>query len=143
MQRKIVSYVLLIIWLIIIFYLSDQSGLVSGENSSGIIECFFELFALDNSLIEIIHEPLREIMHIIEYLILGFLMVNVLKNYKLKSYLTISIMLCFIYSVTDEIHQAFVPSRTFQCFDILMDFSGIVVGSLIGNKMIKTYRNNL
>lgn len=149
MKRKIIAYILLIIWLIIIFYLSHQSGLISGENSEGIIyntlEFIYNIFSINtsniNKVVELIHIPLREVMHIIEFLILGFFMINVLKNYNLKSYVIISIMLCFIYATTDEVHQAFIPARTFQYLDIFMDLIGITLGSLIGNKIIKPYRN--
>ncbi len=97
---------------------------------------------IDNSNLESfvkhIHGPLREVMHMLEYFVLGILIINILKQYKIKYNLVIlSIMLCFIYATTDEIHQVFVPGRSFQYFDILMDMIGAILGSLLANKIIK------
>ena len=140
-MKKIISYILLIFWIFIIFYLSNQTGNISGNNSSSIIYALFDfiynLFNLDktnlNNLVNILDEPLRELMHSFEYLILGLLITNLLKQYKIKTNILIPILLCFIYASTDEIHQLFVPGRSFQYFDILMDMIGSIIGVLLLN----------
>ena len=55
-----------------------------------------------------------------------------------------------IYSILDEIHQIFVPGRAFEVKDIIIDFSGFIIGlgvvALINTFMKKTinilYRNS-
>jgi VanZ family protein len=37
----------------------------------------------------------------------------------------------FLYSISDEIHQMFVPNRTFQIFDIVTDTAGILLAGVI------------
>ena len=37
----------------------------------------------------------------------------------------------FLFSITDEIHQSFVPGRTASVMDIGLDFLGIVLGLVI------------
>lgn len=137
-MKKIVYSLLLVLWMLLIFYLSHQPGSISGSSSEGIltsiVTIIFNIFNLNtnniNSVVEFIHVPARELMHLIEYLILGFLVINVLNCYKIDKIVIISILLCFIYSATDEIHQGFVVGRTFQYFDILMDNVGSILGIL-------------
>ena len=75
---------------------------------------------------------LRECMHSLEYFVLAILIMNLLRIYNVKSNLLfISVGLCFVYSATDEIHQLFVVGRTFEYFDIFMDFVGALIGSLL------------
>lgn len=144
-MKKKISYILLIFWLFVIFYLSSQSGNISGNISGGIIynalSFVYKLFHLDTTnlfeIVKYIHNPLRELMHTLEYFILGILFINVLRQSNIKENIVIiSIMLCFIYSATDEIHQLFVAGRTFEYFDIFMDNIGSILGTLLFNKII-------
>lgn len=143
-MKKTISYILLILWMLIIFYLSHQPGDVSGDISGSIIYKFFEIIYnvlnIDKTnlinFVEIVHNPIRELMHMFEYFILAILFMNVLREYNIKNISIICLMICFIYASTDEIHQAFVPNRTFQYLDILMDSIGILIGTFISNKII-------
>ena len=36
----------------------------------------------------------------------------------------ITVLICFLYAVSDEIHQSFVPGRACRLLDILIDTSG-------------------
>ena len=42
----------------------------------------------------------------------------------------ISVSFAGLYGLSDEIHQAFVPSRQFDYFDMLADFAGGILGTL-------------
>lgn len=84
---------------------------------------------------------IRKLAHFTEYLILGFLTINMLnKNDISKKYL-ISILICLIYATSDEIHQLFVPGRACQLRDILIDSIGSITGvylyKLINTKILK------
>lgn len=139
-MKKVISYLLFIFWLFIIFYLSNQPGNISGGESSHLIyntlHFIYTCLNLDtshlNEIILIIHNPLRECMHSLEYLILGVLTINLLIQTQVKeNKIIITILFCFIYATTDEIHQLFIPGRTFEYFDILMDMVGTLIGTLI------------
>ena len=129
--------------MIIIFLLSNQKGSISGANSGKMIyntlKFIYDVFSINTEnlshIVEIIHNPLREMMHLLEYLILGILIYNVLTNYKLNNRFMISLMLAFIYATSDEVHQIFVPNRAFEYFDILMDFIGSIIGIFIIDKL--------
>ena len=71
-------------------------------------------------------------MHSLEYLILGVLTINLLIQTQVKeNKMIITILFCFIYAATDEIHQLFISGRTFEYFDIFMDMVGTLIGTLI------------
>lgn len=131
-MKKFISILLLIIWLIIIFAFSNQTGEISGSASNGILynifENIYELFNLnkDNlvNFVNIIENPLRELMHSFEYFVLTILSLNVLINFNIQNKIIILIMFIFIAASLDEIHQLFVPGRSFEYFDILMDMIG-------------------
>ncbi len=139
-MKKYIAYVLWLFWLFIIFYLSNQPGNISGGESSHLIyntlHFIYTCLNLDtshlNEIILIIHNPLRECMHSLEYLILGVLTINLLIQTQVKeNKMIITILFCFIYAATDEIHQLFILGRTFEYFDILMDMVGTLIGTLI------------
>ena len=145
-MKKIVSYILLIVWMIFIFMLSHQTSEVSGGASGSLLydtlSFIYGIFGLNTAnlydLIEIIHEPIREIMHALEYFILGILAINALYQSGVnKNIVLYSILFCLIYSISDEVHQLFISGRTFQFLDLFMDFIGYMIGIFITQFIIK------
>lgn len=55
----------------------------------------------------------------------------------LKYALAMSILLSFLYACTDEIHQIFVPGRSAQFRDVLIDTLGASFGTLIAYLIVK------
>jgi len=41
-----------------------------------------------------------------------------------------------VYGLSDEFHQTFVPTRTFQLMDLAVDFSGVFVGKIIAEELL-------
>lgn len=134
-MKKVIYPLFLILWMVIIFYLSHQSGDISGGSSSGILksclEIFYNIFNLSKDNLEFVykslHHPIRELMHSIEYSVLAFFTIKTIISLNIKGnkYL-LTILFCFVYAAFDEVHQAFIPGRTFEYFDILMDIIGII-----------------
>jgi VanZ family protein len=54
---------------------------------------------------------------------------NALKNKNLFRTLILSIVIVLCYSISDEIHQHFIPGRAMRIFDVCVDLSGIVTGA--------------
>lgn len=82
-----------------------------------------------------IHYLLRKSAHVFLYTLLGVLTVSAVHlsgkiKSKIKVFL-ISLFICVGYAVTDEIHQFFVPGRSCEFKDVLIDSSGIMFGLLI------------
>jgi len=86
---------------------------------------------------------LRKAAHITEYFILVFLLYRAFKgSFDLSSFYLLfwSCVLSFLYAVSDEIHQAFVPTRSPSVKDVLIDSVGIIVFYLFvkyKNRIIK------
>ena len=57
----------------------------------------------------------------------------------IKYPLTMSILFSFLYACTDEIHQIFVPGRSAQFRDILIDTFGASFGAIITYLIIKLF----
>ena len=73
---------------------------------------------------------IRKIAHITEYLILGFLMFNLLKQYSVTN-IYYAIGLSILYSCTDEFHQLFISGRSGSIRDVLIDSIGILIGTYL------------
>lgn len=71
------------------------------------------------------------IEHIVEYAILGVLLLTSFRSIK-KDGVWVVIALACLYGVSDEIHQLFTPGRFFDIHDILADCIGAVMGVFMG-----------
>ena len=83
--------------------------------------------------IESIDLLIRKLGHFSEYCILALLLMRALNaefaEQSAKSRINWSIALIVIYAVSDELHQAFVPSRTASPWDVLIDSLGGMCGT--------------
>ena len=75
----------------------------------------------------------RKFAHASEYFILTILLLVALKNSGVvgKKIFIFALLICFIYSCTDEYHQTFVIGRTGQFSDCLVDTLGGFIGCAI------------
>ena len=116
-KDNIKYWIPLVIWMIVIFTLS--SNLFSSGSTEKVIQSGFW-----NSLF-------RHTAHIVEYFILYLLFYRAInKGFSGISniFIIISFFSSFIYAISDEIHQYFVPSRHFRWIDIGFDSIGILLG---------------
>ena len=58
---------------------------------------------------------------------------NILKNREntAKTFLIISQIFCTTYSISDEIHQKFIPGRSAELRDVIIDSLGALTGILV------------
>jgi len=54
-----------------------------------------------------------------------------------KNIATLVIVIGFLFALSDEIHQYFVPGRTADIFDLLVDFAGILLSLFFINTVRK------
>ncbi len=135
-------YLAVIIWMIIIFYLSHQPINNSSELSEGIskpvVEKLESIMKIDIDE-EKVDYLVRKLAHFTEYMILGILMYlasgknNILRNNKIIW----CILICAMYAITDKVHQAFIPGRGPRVFDVLIDTAGSITGILITKLIVK------
>ena len=127
--------------MIVIFLFSSQSGQQSSGVSSGLTALFIDV--LDSDYVQLLQSMnispyasielfFRKCAHFCEYALLSFCVFNALCYYTRNTeyLLMFSIVISFVYSVSDELHQYFVPERSCSVIDVLIDTSGIITGVL-------------
>ena len=139
-MKKIISFIVLILWMIAIFSFSSADANKSTSTSDKVITTMIEIKdkitnnETPNNEKEIIVKNssfyIRKIAHITEYLILGFLIFNLLKQYSVTN-IYYAIGLSILYSCTDEFHQLFISGRSGSIRDILIDSIGILIGTYL------------
>ena len=139
-MKKTISIVSLILWMIVIFSFSSADANKSTGTSDKVITTMIEIKdkitnnETPNNEKEIIVKnssiKKRKIAHITEYLILGFLMFNLLKQYSVSN-IYYAIGLSILYSCTDEFHQLFINGRSGSIRDVLIDTIGILIGTYL------------
>lgn len=140
---KIIWGSLVVIWMTLIFVYSGQDSEATSSSSSelthfilnaltqiGIISACnisTEEFTLWESFI-------RTTAHFTEYLILGAITFEfIYRTFEVKKakYFLYPLIFCLLYSITDEVHQYFVPGRAMQFIDFLVDSLGALVSITI------------
>ena len=144
--KKIITFILIVLWMILVFYLSNQVANESSQLSGGLTRKILEvLHMLDGKTIEeqaIIETIIRKLAHFSLYAIGGiiiFLHVNLYEITEKRKVIT-SWTIGTAYAITDEIHQLFVPGRSGEIRDVFIDSLGIIIGIIIIRlifKMIK------
>ena len=147
MKRKVIYITLTIIWMIIIFIMSSMNTYESNGKSKQTIKKtvqktseISENIGITNSkptekqvneTVNKLNFPLRKCAHATEYAVLAILIIFTLNSFMGKEYsikkMVIVITICFVYSLTDEYHQLFVPGRTSQFIDCIIDTSGSII----------------
>ena len=143
MKKRIILWILVILWMGVIFTFSSFNSSESSKQSKGIINFFIknviEIFDKDLTeteeleLVSTLHTPVRKLAHFSIYLVLGILVSLLLKTYSFttKNIILLSILICFLYACSDEIHQLFISGRSGEFKDILIDTCGSSVGIII------------
>lgn len=88
---------------------------------------------------------IRKNAHAFMYMILSYLVSAIffVFNKRGKDAIIYILFICLFYAVIDEFHQSFVPGRTSLVSDVLVDFSGALIGLiflyLVYYKIYKRY----
>ena len=77
-----------------------------------------------------------KILHLIEYFILGYLLINVLVS-KTNYPRALTAFLGFIFGVLDEIYQFTVAGRFPSSFDVFADMLGVILSIILFQKFNK------
>lgn len=76
---------------------------------------------------------LRKTAHVGEYFVLTLLIIRAVYvlRWSINQTLFISAAIAFLYALSDEWHQSFVPFRDGKCLDVGIDLVGIILGVLV------------
>ena len=139
-MKKTIFAVLLVIWMGFIFSMScenaEESSNTSGQTIKVVLSTVPEFEKQPEevkvNIIEELQFIVRKSAHFIGYMILGILASGLILYYGNinKKYL-LAFLICVIYAISDEIHQLFVPGRSGQVRDVLIDSAGSLLGIII------------
>lgn len=127
-RRRLSRYGPLIIWAALIFIAS--SDLLSASNTSMFLvrPLHWLLPQASDATLRVLHFIFRKTGHFTGYAVLGLLAARAFRTSSralLRSrWFWASLFLVIAYSLTDEFHQSFVPSRTASIYDCMIDTSG-------------------
>lgn len=136
----IINFILLIIWMGVIFNFSSDNGSTSSSKSERFLIKVVEIFKKDElsdvDKQEIINKYgylIRKCAHMFSYFILSILSFLLLYQILALKPITIfyTFIFCFIYAITDEIHQVFIPDRVGSIIDVLIDSCGSLIFLLL------------
>ena len=127
---------LLLLVMLLIFYMSGQSGCDSQFMSDEFMETFLGrvLTRILPKLTESVSTSIRKYAHIFEFFCLGassFLFFHELfwmKSRRLVRSFPAAFLWSFLYACSDEWHQTFVPDRSGSPSDLRFDAAGILLG---------------
>ena len=149
MIRKIVKFMMILLCMGTIFFLSSDTATSSSKKSNYVIvrmtESFFrrklnsqEKKYYKRHLVKIV----RKTAHFSLYFLLGLLVLSFSLEYIEFSWkpILVTILFVFIYACSDEIHQLFIPGRSGELFDVFIDTCGGFFSVIVYNCYYKVRR---
>jgi VanZ family protein len=122
-----------LLWACFIFFMSTDS--FSAHHTASFLEPVIRWLApsLSDDQVEFVHFLIRKSAHFTEYFVFGIFLYRAVRGVQKGWRWNWALTAWFIaacYSALDEIHQAFVASRTASPYDSLIDSSGAFVAMI-------------
>ena len=110
-RRTILCWLPALLWMVVIFVLSSQSGLRVSDDAA-------------------VDKPLRVVAHLGSYALLAGLLLLALDRGARPALrgVAVAFAVAVLYGVSDEVHQSLVPDRTGRAEDVLVDALGAAIG---------------
>ncbi len=148
---RIPLWVAVVLWMALIFAFSMETATESSATSGGFIRTLLETFdggftdlpyAEQHLKIESFSYFVRKAAHFSVFGMLGVLVASAVSTYGLGLRRTagISLVVCALYAVSDEVHQVFVPGRACMVRDMLIDTCGACCGIVFVSLLIYIVR---
>ena len=151
-KLRIILVISVIIWMGVIYFFSDMPGKTSTKKSVKLIDSTITA-TVNNKVVngemseksiyrlaKKIDYPFRKCMHVCEYFVLAFLVLNTLYVFdfnKKKKYI-FSFIICLLYACSDEYHQLLVQ-RTCKVSDVFIDMIGVIVAFVLYTIVFNKY----
>ncbi|MBP1971410.1 VanZ family protein [Virgibacillus natechei] len=132
--KKTISWAAVGLWMGLLFYFSHQPATQSNELSTGITNTIIttvESMAPNLNLdLSNLNHFVRKNAHFFAYLVLGILVMNALRRSGMRGYrcMITALLIGVLYAISDEVHQLFIPGRSGEVRDVLIDTAGTAVG---------------
>ena len=145
-MKKTIFAVLLVFWMGFIFSMSCENAEKSSNTSGQTIRVVLSVVPefekqpeeVKVNIIEKLQFIVRKSAHFIGYMILGILASGLILQYEnINKKYPLAFLICVIYAISDEIHQLFVPGRSGQVRDVLIDSAGSFLGIILVMAFVK------
>ena len=147
---RIILIILLCLTFYSIFQFSSENAAKSSSRSRQVMRIIVDKFPYTKNLsektkIKIVDRAqpiIRKMAHFSIYTLVGILIMTFISTYKLCLWkkFGISILVGLIYAISDEYHQSFVPGRSAEIRDVLIDTTGVMFGIIIVLVIISVYK---
>ena len=136
-KKRLFPLVITILIMAFIFLQSALPADLSKEESNLIVQALIEFLHVDAKILSF---AVRKCAHFTEYLLLGMSLFATVREYdpdglerneQWRRTALLSWGIGALYALTDEVHQAFVPGRSCEIRDMLIDSCGVAAGVLI------------
>ena len=131
--KQIIYIILSVIWMVIIFLFSNTPADTSADTSKGLIYDVVSIYEkvfnknIDKVYIcEKLDHPVRKLAHFTLYYILSFFIYHVFLYSRINWKKLVTFIICLLYSISDEIHQIFIPGRAGMFSDVVIDCLGVI-----------------
>ena len=126
-HQRLWRYGPLIIWAALIFI--GSGNVLAPSNTSILVRSVLWLFPqASEETLRLIHLIIRKAGHLTEYAILALLAARAFRTSSRellrRRWFWVSLLFVVAYSLTDEFHQSFVPSRGASIYDSMIDSLG-------------------
>ena len=136
MKRNWYKYLFIIITFFVIGFIwwnSSKNGEESSGISQGVLYEIMQIFARIGISTDITEHIIRKLAHFTEFTALGILLsidtVLFLKN--MKQYVWIPLFIGLLVALIDETIQLFPIGRSSSVKDVWIDFSGVILGTIL------------
>ena len=126
-KNRLWRYGPLVVWAALIFV--GSTSLLSGSHTAALVRPVLWLFPhVSEATLALVHFLVRKTGHFTEYAILALLAARAFRtsSHELlrNRWFWVSLLFVVAYSLSDEFHQGFVPSRTASIYDSMIDSAG-------------------
>ncbi len=141
---RILLLILTAVWLITIFAFSAKPASESMKQSDGIVDYLIRVFMPDydslsaerqTDISDTLSTVVRKGAHMSEYAVLSIILYAVLSKWNVTERRLLRAIGAWggavLFAVTDEFHQLFVPGRSGELTDVLIDGGGALIGIVI------------
>lgn len=134
MNKRLIWWLLTLIWCYVIFFQSSKPAVESSSESTMIVDLINRHFkgSFGYGKVVVSENFVRKSAHFLEYYILGSLLfMSFLRRDKLFKTIYFAALSGLFYALSDEIHQYFVPGRAMRLLDVVIDSAGLFTGIYI------------
>ncbi len=125
----VLSWMLVGVWAGFIVLMSSKTGETLSSGNSVVSQLFLLINESVSQLFGYEYEVASVLGHFCEYAVLGALLVNALHwHISLQYACVFAVVIASMYGVSDEFHQWFVPGRTSDPVDWLVDTGAAALG---------------